>query len=80
MGGWLALIPFKARVVLIGSVLFLLALVGIRVAIRQEAFKEVERKRTQKRLDTIIESERIEDEVEDMDDDALIRAASRWVR
>lgn len=80
MGGWLALIPFKVRLAFFGAFVFGMALIGIRIAIRQEAFREVENRNLKRRLKTVLESERIEDEVDEMDRDALVRAASEWVR
>lgn len=80
MGGWLALIPLKVRLAFFGAFVFGMALIGIRIAIRQEAFREVENRNLKRRLKTVLESERIEDEVDEMDRDALVRAASEWVR
>lgn len=80
MGGWLALIPRKWQLWAAGVLFFCLALIGIRVAIRRQAFAEVENTRARKRLEAVIESKRIEDDVQNMDREALIRAASKWVR
>jgi hypothetical protein len=80
MGGWLALIPGEWRLWLVSAVVFTFALFGVRLAIRRQAFNEVEVKRTKSRLKAVLESEKVEENVENMDRDALIRAASEWVR
>lgn len=80
MGGWLALIPPKwIRAATIAFV-FVAALLGFRTFVRNNAFREIETKELKRRIETIRQSERIDNEVENMDDDDLVRAASRWLR
>lgn len=80
MAGWLALIPPKWIRAATIVFLFVAALFGFRSFVRKNAFREIETKELKRRIETIRQSKEIEDAVENMDDDDLVHAASKWLR